>query len=128
MSTSTSDPADAENCEARRNFHRRTVVLTGAGISAESGLPTFRDSSGHWARFRPSELATPEAFANNPDRVLEFYATRRKALLDPAVRPNAAHLALATFEKRTQSEFLLVTQNVDDLHERAIHGAWSCEL
>jgi NAD-dependent deacetylase len=119
MTNSASDPADSRIHEASTILHRRTVVLTGAGISAESGLPTFRDASGHWSRFRPSELATPEAFANNPDRVLKFYTSRRHALLDPAVKPNAAHGALAEFEKGTESEFLLVTQNVDDLHERA---------
>ncbi len=95
------------------------VVLTGAGISAESGIPTFRDPDGIWARVRLEDVATPEAFARDPERVHAFYNARRRALLDPAVRPNPAHAALALLERRWPGPFLLVTQNIDDLHERA---------
>jgi NAD-dependent deacetylase len=97
----------------------RIVVLTGAGVSAESGLATFRGASGLWENVRPKDLATPEAFAKRPLKVLAFYTARRRALLASAVAPNAAHIALAAFERRFRGEFLLVTQNVDDLHERA---------
>ncbi len=93
------------------------VVLTGAGISAESGLPTFRDANGLWEGHRFEEVATPEAFASDPTLVHRFYNLRRAAL--PSVQPNAAHLALAQLEKEWSGPFLLVTQNVDDLHERA---------
>jgi NAD-dependent deacetylase len=97
----------------------RIVVLTGAGISRESGLATFRDPDGIWARHRIEDVATPEAFARNPAAVHDFYNARRRGLLDPAVEPNAAHLALAELERRWAGEVLLVTQNIDDLHERA---------
>jgi len=95
------------------------VILTGAGISAESGLGTFRDSGGLWARFDPMQLATPEAFADNPERVLAFYNARRQNLIN--AKPNAAHLALAALEQAWygRGEFLLVTQNIDNLHEQA---------
>ena len=95
------------------------VVLTGAGISRESGLATFRDPDGVWAKVRLEDVATPEAFARDPARVHAFYNARRTQLADAAVAPNAAHLALAELERRWQGGFLLVTQNVDDLHERA---------
>ncbi len=95
------------------------VVLTGAGISKESGLHTFRDPDGIWARYDISEVATPEAFINNPDLVHHFYNDRRAGLLDPAVQPNAAHLALARLEAEWPGDVLLVTQNIDDLHDRA---------
>ncbi|MBR0672088.1 NAD-dependent deacylase [Neoroseomonas soli] len=95
------------------------VVLTGAGISRESGLATFRDTDGIWARVRIEEVATPEAFARDPCRVQAFYNARRAQLADPALAPNAAHLALARLEREWPGEVLLVTQNVDDLHERA---------
>ncbi|WP_035692891.1 Sir2 family NAD+-dependent deacetylase [Azospirillum halopraeferens] len=95
------------------------VVLTGAGISRESGLHTFRDADGIWATVRLEDVATPEAFARNPRRVQEFYNARRRGLLDPAVRPNAAHAALAELERRWGGGVLVVTQNIDDLHERA---------
>jgi NAD-dependent deacetylase len=94
-------------------------VLTGAGISRESGIPTFRDADGIWARVRIEDVATPEAFARDPEKVLAFYNMRRRALLDPAVRPNAAHEALALLERELDGEVLVVTQNIDDLHERA---------
>ncbi|HEX9082682.1 MAG TPA: NAD-dependent deacylase, partial [Holophagaceae bacterium] len=93
------------------------VVLTGAGISAESGLRTFRDADGLWERHRVEDVATPEAFARNPALVYRFYNERRRAL--PDVSPNAAHQALARLESAWPGDFLLVTQNVDDLHERA---------
>jgi NAD-dependent deacetylase len=95
------------------------VVLTGAGISRESGLATFRDADGIWAKVRIEDVATPEAFARDPARVHAFYNARRVQLRDPAIRPNAAHLALAELERRWPAGFLLVTQNVDDLHDRA---------
>ncbi|HYG89725.1 MAG TPA: Sir2 family NAD+-dependent deacetylase [Azospirillum sp.] len=95
------------------------VFLTGAGISRESGLHTFRDADGIWAQVRLEDVATPEAFARNPRRVQEFYNARRRRLLDPAVQPNPAHTALAELERHWPGEVLVVTQNIDDLHERA---------
>lgn len=95
------------------------VALTGAGISAESGLSTFRGAGGLWEGHRVEEVATPEAFARRPDIVHRFYNLRRRQLLDPSVRPNPAHEALARLEREWSGDFLLVTQNVDDLHERA---------
>ena len=95
------------------------VVLTGAGISKESGLATFRSEDGTWAEFRIEEVATPQAFARDPAKVQGFYNARRRAALDPSVQPNAAHLALARLEQQWPGPFLLVTQNVDDLHDRA---------
>ncbi len=97
----------------------RIVILTGAGISKESGLETFRDPDGIWARVRVEDVATPEAFARDPARVHAFYNARRQGLLSETVRPNAAHLALARLEAEWPGEVLLVTQNIDDLHERA---------
>lgn len=93
------------------------VILTGAGISAESGLGTFRDKDGLWTRYRIEDVATPEAYARNPALVHEFYNLRRQGLR--AAVPNAAHFALAELERKHQGSFLLVTQNVDDLHQRA---------
>jgi NAD-dependent deacetylase len=95
------------------------VVLTGAGISKESGLATFRDAGGIWARVRIEDVATPEAFARDPERVHAFYNARRRVLLDPAVQPNEAHRALARLEREWHGAFLLVSQNIDGLHERA---------
>lgn len=95
------------------------VILTGAGISRESGLHTFRDKDGVWSQVRIEDVATPEAFARNPPRVHEFYNARRAQLQDPAIQPNPAHLALAALEAAWTGPFLLVTQNVDDLHDRA---------
>jgi NAD-dependent deacetylase len=95
------------------------VILTGAGISRESGLATFRDSDGIWAQVRIEDVATPDAFARDPARVQAFYNARRAQLRDPAIRPNAAHRALAELEARWPGPVLLVTQNVDDLHGRA---------
>ena len=98
---------------------RRIVILTGAGISKESGLDTFRDPDGLWARVRIEDVATPEAFARDPDRVHAFYNHRRDTLLSAGIVPNAAHAALARLEAEWPGELLLVTQNIDDLHERA---------
>ncbi len=98
---------------------QRIVILTGAGISKESGLDTFRDRDGIWARVRIEDVATPEAFARDPARVHAFYNHRRDSLLSPEVAPNAAHAALARLEAEWPGEVLLVTQNIDDLHERA---------
>ncbi len=92
------------------------VVLTGAGISAESGVPTFRAADGLWEGHRIEDVATPEAFARDPALVQQFYNMRRSFL--PTVAPNAAHLALARLEQDFTGELLVVTQNVDDLHER----------
>lgn len=95
------------------------VILTGAGISKESGLHTFRDPDGIWAKYDISEVATPDAFKANPDLVHHFYNDRRAGLVDPAVQPNAAHDALAKLEANWPGKVLLVTQNIDDLHDRA---------
>ncbi|MEE8293551.1 MAG: NAD-dependent deacylase [Kiloniellales bacterium] len=103
----------------RQHDTRRIVVLTGAGISKESGLDTFRDPDGIWATVSVEEVATPEAFARNPVRVHAFYNARRRGLLGDGVEPNAAHLALARLERDWPGETLLVTQNIDNLHERA---------
>lgn len=99
--------------------YARIVILTGAGISRESGLHTFRDADGIWASVRIEDVATPQAFARDPVRVHGFYNARRRGLADPAIQPNAAHLALARLEREFAGEVLLVTQNVDDLHDRA---------
>ena len=93
------------------------VILTGAGISAESGISTFRDPDGIWAKVDYREVATPQGFAANPVRVHAFYNWRRRNVL--TVEPNAAHFALARLEREFAGDFLLVTQNVDSLHERA---------
>lgn len=95
----------------------RIVILTGAGISAESGLKTFRDADGLWENHRVEEVATPEAFHRDPRLVHRFYNLRRAQLRE--VEPNAAHQALARLESVWKDDFLLVTQNVDDLHDRA---------
>ncbi|EMC4369974.1 NAD-dependent protein deacylase [Cronobacter sakazakii] len=95
------------------------VVLTGAGISAESGIRTFRAADGLWEEHRVEDVATPEGFARNPQLVQEFYNARRRQLQQPEIKPNAAHLALARLEEALGDRFLLVTQNIDNLHERA---------
>ena len=97
--------------------HRNLVILTGAGISAESGVPTFRASDGLWCGHRVEDVATPEGFAANPALVQDFYNQRRRQLAE--VAPNAAHTALAALAARWEGDLLLVTQNVDDLHDRA---------
>jgi NAD-dependent deacetylase len=97
---------------------RRIVVLTGAGMSAESGVPTFRDAqTGLWAKFRPEELATEDAFRARPGMVWDWYAERRAAVAK--VEPNPGHRALAAFAQRHPGRLTLVTQNVDGLHQRA---------
>ncbi len=93
---------------------KKVVILTGAGISAESGLKTFRDSDGLWEEHRIEDVATFEAWERNPDLVIKFYNDRRKQLLE--AEPNAAHFALAALEKKY--DVTVITQNVDDLHER----------
>jgi NAD-dependent deacetylase len=117
---------------------RSLVVLTGAGVSAESGIPTFRDQlTGLWERYRPEDLATPEAFAANAETVTRWYDSRR--ILCSICQPNPGHVALAELERRlirTGREFILLTQNVDRLHQRAgsrrvveLHGTlwkWRC--
>jgi NAD-dependent deacetylase len=94
---------------------KKIVILTGAGISAESGLKTFRDSDGLWEGYNIEDVATPEAWEHNPVLVQQFYNERRKSVLE--AKPNAAHFALAELEK--QYEVTIITQNIDDLHERA---------
>jgi NAD-dependent deacetylase len=98
---------------------RSIVVLTGAGISAESGIKTFRAADGLWENHPVEEVATPEGFQRNPVLVYEFYNQRRRQLLSDSVQPNPAHLALARFQQAFTGEFLLITQNIDNLHERA---------
>lgn len=93
------------------------VILTGAGISAESGIATFRDKDGIWSKVNVEDVATPEGFHRNPKMVLDFYNLRRKA--NSGAKPNAAHLALAHLEQQHKGSFLLVTQNIDSLHEMA---------
>lgn len=97
------------------NPRPKLVVLSGAGISAESGIRTFRDSNGLWEEYRIEDVATPEAWQRNPDLVLEFYNQRRRQALD--VAPNAGHYALVKLEEKY--EVLIITQNVDPLHEKA---------
>lgn len=97
--------------------YRHIVILTGAGVSAESGLGTFRDKDGLWTKFDLAELATPEGFAHNPAKVHDFYNLRRSGLA--AAKPNAAHQALARLERDYGGEVLTVTQNIDALHEAA---------
>lgn len=107
------------NLEMSRQPLPRVVVLTGAGISAESGIRTFRAADGLWEEHKVEDVATPEGFARNPQRVQAFYNARRSQLQQPEVRPNAAHIALAELEAVLGDHFLLVTQNIDNLHERA---------
>lgn len=109
-------PIPAELVTRLRTAHR-VAVLTGAGISAESGVPTFREvQTGLWAHYNPEELATPEAFRRNPRLVWEWYAWRQERVRQ--AEPNPGHLALVELERRI-TEFTLITQNVDDLHRRA---------
>jgi NAD-dependent deacetylase len=94
----------------------RVLVLTGAGVSAESGVPTFRGKDGYWRNFDPAKLATPEAFARDPKLVWDWYRERRERIRN--AQPNAAHAAITRLAQH-DDDFLLVTQNVDDLHKRA---------
>jgi NAD-dependent deacetylase len=112
---------------------RSIVILTGAGVSAESGVATFRGPDGLWEGHRVEDVATPEALRRNPELVHRFYDLRRAKL--PTVQPNPAHLALARLDREFDGELLLVTQNVDDLHDRAgstrmlhMHGELSSAL
>lgn len=102
--------------------YRSIVVLTGAGISAESGIQTFRDADGLWENHRVEDVASPQAFADDPVLVHQFYNLRRQQLLRDGIKPNAAHLALADLERNLKGEFLLVTQNIDNLHEQTGSG------
>ncbi len=95
------------------------VILTGAGISRESGIATFRDAGGLWENERIEDVATPRGFARNPDRVQAFYNARRRELSNGKIAPNLAHEALARLEHEGYERVLLITQNVDNLHERA---------
>jgi NAD-dependent deacetylase len=97
-------------------FNGRVFVITGAGVSAESGIPTFRGKDGYWRNLDPTKLATPEAFAHDPNLVWDWYRERRQRIR--TTQPNPAHRAIANLAERAR-EFLLVTQNVDDLHRRA---------
>jgi NAD-dependent protein deacetylase/lipoamidase len=105
-----------EIAAAYRSYVMRVLVLTGAGVSAESGIPTFRGKDGYWRNFDPAQLATPEAFARDPKLVWEWYRERRHRIRN--AQPNAAHEAITRLAQHAD-EFLLVTQNVDDLHARA---------
>jgi NAD-dependent deacetylase len=109
-------PAAWDQAAERLRAARHVLALTGAGVSAESGVPTFRGPEGLWRRFRPEDLATPEAFRRDPHLVWEWYAWRRERVA--ACRPNAAHRALAALDA-VRPEFLLATQNVDGLHALA---------
>jgi NAD-dependent deacetylase len=97
----------------------KIVILTGAGISKESGLDTFRDADGLWSKVNLEDVATPEAFARNPIMVHDFYNARRRGLLGDNIGANAAHHALARLERELPGDVLLVTQNIDHLHEAA---------
>jgi NAD-dependent deacetylase len=108
--------ADLEISASSRSYVVRVLVLTGAGVSAESGIPTFRGKDGYWRNLDPAKLATPEAFARDSKLVWEWYRERRQRIRN--ARPNAAHEAIAKLSQHV-GEFLLVTQNVDDLHTRA---------
>ncbi|WP_218571782.1 Sir2 family NAD+-dependent deacetylase [Pseudomonas sp. C27(2019)] len=102
---------------------KNIVILTGAGISADSGIATFRASDGLWEKHNIEEVATPEGYARNPELVQRFYNERRAQLLDPKIKPNRAHSALAELEAHYQNKGIgsvtIVTQNIDDLHQRA---------
>ena len=116
--TSGDDDARLDALRERLRDVQRLLVLTGAGMSAESGIPTFRDAmTGLWARFDPAQLASEEGFRADPALVWDWYAERRLALR--GVQPNAGHLALGAFARRRPGVLTLVSQNVDDLHQRA---------
>ncbi|MFV0432171.1 MAG: Sir2 family NAD+-dependent deacetylase [Alphaproteobacteria bacterium] len=103
----------------RHNRMKKIVILTGAGISAESGLSTFRDNNGLWENHRIEDVATPEAFSRNPELVYHFYNLRRKQLHEENIVPNKAHLALVHLEEVYGDNLVIITQNVDNLHETA---------
>lgn len=98
--------------------YRNVVVLTGAGISAESGIQTFRAQDGLWEDHRIEDVATPEGFERNPDLVQDFYNQRRRKLQSVSIEPNAAHIALGRLEKELEGKVTIITQNIDNLHER----------
>ncbi|ERB64235.1 NAD-dependent protein deacylase [Vibrio coralliilyticus OCN008] len=98
--------------------YQNVVVLTGAGISAESGIQTFRTQDGLWEDHRIEDVATPEGFERNPDLVQDFYNQRRLKLQEEGIEPNAAHLALGRLEKELEGTVTIITQNIDNLHER----------
>ncbi|MFD1261203.1 Sir2 family NAD+-dependent deacetylase [Entomomonas asaccharolytica] len=98
---------------------KNIVILTGAGISAESGIDTFRDEGGIWDNHRIEDVCTPEAFKRNPELVQDFYNMRRATLQTPEIKPNAAHLAITELQKEHSGTVTVITQNIDNLHERA---------
>lgn len=98
--------------------YRNVVILTGAGISAESGIQTFRAQDGLWEDHRIEDVATPEGFERNPDLVQDFYNQRRRKLQSAVIEPNAAHIALGRLEKELEGNVTVITQNIDNLHER----------
>ncbi|MGR5297630.1 Sir2 family NAD+-dependent deacetylase [Vibrio mediterranei] len=98
--------------------YKNVVVLTGAGISAESGIQTFRAQDGLWENHRIEDVATPEGFARNPELVQSFYNQRRQKLQQTDIRPNAAHIALGELERQLEGTVTVITQNIDNLHER----------
>ena len=100
-----------------RGLEQNIVILTGAGISKESGLDTFRDADGIWSKVRIEDVATPEAFRRDPKSVQEFYNSRRQQLINSNVKPNTAHVALAKLEREWSGTVSIVTQNIDNLHE-----------
>ncbi|WGY46969.1 Sir2 family NAD+-dependent deacetylase [Vibrio sp. ABG19] len=101
------------------NFpYRNVVILTGAGISAESGIQTFRAQDGLWEDHRIEDVATPEGFERNPELVQDFYNQRRRKLQSATIEPNAAHIALGRLEKELDGKVTVITQNIDNLHER----------
>ncbi|MBE2183292.1 MAG: NAD-dependent deacylase [Anaerolineae bacterium] len=117
METSPTNQRGLQDAAALLRHSAAPAALTGAGVSRESGIPTFREAqTGLWAQYDPTELATPEAFHRNPELVWQFYQSRRADLA--AIQPNPGHYALAAFETR-YPDFSIITQNVDDLHERA---------
>jgi NAD-dependent deacetylase len=103
-------------CQMKKPY---VVILTGAGISAESGIKTFRAADGLWEEHRVEDVATPEGYQRNPQRVQAFYNERRRQLQQPSIKPNAAHESLAALEQYLGDHLLLVTQNIDNLHEKA---------
>lgn len=125
--------ASSDMSEFRKVFSKakHIAIITGAGVSAESGVPTFREAAGQWRKWPSQDLATPEAFSRNPSRVWEFYHYRRELVLNKG--PNAAHLAIAQCEERLRTQgrsVVVITQNIDDLHRQAgsknvlkIHGS-----
>lgn len=108
-----------ENSYQAAPYHPKLVILTGAGLSAESGIDTFRGEGGVWENYRVEDVATPEAFKQTPSKVHEFYNARRRQLGDEKITPNKAHEALAKLSDKMGRDVMIVTQNVDDLLEKA---------